>query len=75
MVARSVLLYHTGKNITLTIDATLQEYGEKLMQYKMGGIVAIEPSSGELLTIVSRNKGMGFCWYCLMIKALPSSIE
>ena len=42
-----------GKNITLTIDATLQEYGEKLMQNKMGGIVAIEPSSGELLTIVS----------------------
>ena len=34
-----------GKNITLTIDATLQEYGEKLMQNKMGGIVAIEPSS------------------------------
>ena len=42
-----------GKNITLTIDATLQEYGEKLMQNKMGGIVAIEPSSGELLSIVS----------------------
>ena len=42
-----------GKNITLTIDATLQEYGEKLMQNKMGGIVAIDPSSGELLSIVS----------------------
>lgn len=42
-----------GKNITLTIDATLQEYGEKLMQNKMGGIVAIEPSTGELLSIVS----------------------
>ena len=42
-----------GKNITLTIDATLQEYGEKLMQNKIGGIVAIEPSTGELLSIVS----------------------
>ena len=42
-----------GKNITITIDATLQEYGEQLMQNKMGGIVAIEPSSGELLTLVS----------------------
>ncbi len=42
-----------GKNITITIDATLQEYGEQLMKNKMGGIVAIEPSSGELLTLVS----------------------
>ena len=42
-----------GKNITITIDATLQEYGEQLMQNKMGGIVAIDPSSGELLTLVS----------------------
>lgn len=42
-----------GKNITITIDATLQEYGEQLMQNKIGGIVAIEPSSGELLTLVS----------------------
>jgi penicillin-binding protein 2 len=42
-----------GKNITITIDATLQEYGELLMKNKMGGIVAIDPSSGELLTLVS----------------------
>jgi penicillin-binding protein 2 len=42
-----------GKDITITIDAKLQAYGERLMQNKMGGIVAIEPSTGELLTLVS----------------------
>lgn len=42
-----------GKDITITIDATLQAYGEKLMQNKMGGIVAIEPSTGEILSLVS----------------------
>ena len=38
-----------GKNITLTIDSKLQEYGEFLMQNKRGGIIAIEPQSGEIL--------------------------
>jgi len=42
-----------GKDITITIDAKLQEYGELLMQNKVGGIVAIEPSSGEILSLVS----------------------
>ncbi|GAA4269290.1 peptidoglycan D,D-transpeptidase FtsI family protein [Hyunsoonleella aestuarii] len=42
-----------GKDITITIDATLQAYGELLMQNKRGGIIAIEPSSGEILTMVS----------------------
>ena len=42
-----------GKDITITIDATLQAYGEKLMQNKKGGIVAIEPKSGEILALVS----------------------
>ena len=42
-----------GKNITLTIDAGLQEYGESLMKNKMGSIVAIEPSTGEILALVS----------------------
>ncbi|MRI01766.1 penicillin-binding protein 2 [Kriegella sp. EG-1] len=42
-----------GKEITLTIDKDLQEYGEKLMHGKWGGIVAIEPSSGEILTMIS----------------------
>ncbi|MBE9489819.1 MAG: penicillin-binding protein 2 [Bacteroidetes bacterium] len=42
-----------GKDITITIDAKLQEYGEYLMQNKHGGIVAIEPSTGEILSLVS----------------------
>ena len=40
-------------NITLTIDIELQEYAESLLKNKKGGIVAIEPSSGEVLTLVS----------------------
>jgi penicillin-binding protein 2 len=43
----------TGKNITLGIDTDLQAYGELLMQNKLGSIVAIEPSSGEILAMVS----------------------
>ena len=42
-----------GKDIQITIDSKLQEYGEKLMINKRGGIVAIEPSSGEILALVS----------------------
>jgi penicillin-binding protein 2 len=42
-----------GKDITITIDAKLQEYGERLMQNKRGGIVAIEPKTGEILTLIS----------------------
>ncbi len=42
-----------GKDITLTIDIALQEYGEKLMKGKRGGIVAIDPKSGEILALVS----------------------
>ena len=40
-------------NLTLTIDIKLQEYAESLLKNKKGGIVAIEPSSGEILTLVS----------------------
>ena len=42
-----------GKEITITIDKELQEYGELLMNGKHGGIVAIEPSSGEILAMIS----------------------
>ena len=42
-----------GKDITCTLDAALQEYGEKLMQNKIGSIVAIDPSTGEILAFVS----------------------
>jgi penicillin-binding protein 2 len=42
-----------GANLTLGLDINLQAYSEKLMQNKKGCIVAIEPSSGEILTFVS----------------------
>ncbi|WP_282036891.1 penicillin-binding protein 2 [Saccharicrinis aurantiacus] len=42
-----------GKDINLTLDIDLQAYGEELMQNKIGAIVAIEPSTGELLSMVS----------------------
>lgn len=42
-----------GKEISLTIDSKLQAYGELLMQHKRGGIVALDPKSGEILTLIS----------------------
>jgi penicillin-binding protein 2 len=42
-----------GKNLTCSIDANLQEYGETLMKNYRGAIVAIEPASGEILALVS----------------------
>ena len=42
-----------GRNITISLDMDLQEYGEMLMQNKRGSIVAIEPSTGEILAMVS----------------------
>ena len=42
-----------GKNIQVTIDINLQNYGEKLMKNKIGAIVALEPSTGEILSLVS----------------------
>ncbi|MGK0126531.1 MAG: penicillin-binding protein 2 [Candidatus Azotimanducaceae bacterium] len=42
-----------GKDLTLTLDAVLQQYGEQLMINKRGGIVAIEPTSGEILSLVT----------------------
>ena len=43
----------SGKNLTTTIDADIQAYGELLMQNKIGSIVAIEPSTGEILAFIS----------------------
>ena len=43
----------SGKNITLSIDMDLQEYGERLMAGKKGAIVAIEPQTGEILALVT----------------------
>ncbi|MEX0981620.1 MAG: penicillin-binding protein 2 [Bacteroidales bacterium] len=42
-----------GKNMMISLDADLQEYGEQLMQKFVGSIVAIEPATGEILTMVS----------------------
>ena len=44
---------NVGSNIISTIDSDLQVYGEKLMKNKIGSIVAIEPSTGEILALVS----------------------
>ncbi|WP_289857863.1 penicillin-binding transpeptidase domain-containing protein [uncultured Muribaculum sp.] len=43
----------SGKDIKLSLDIDLQEYGERLMANKIGAIVAIEPATGEILAMVS----------------------
>jgi len=45
-----------GADITSGIDLNLQEYGELLMNNKIGSIVAIEPKTGEVLSLVSSPK-------------------
>ena len=42
-----------GDDIMTTIDAELQHYGQMLMANNVGSLVAIEPSTGEILTMVS----------------------
>lgn len=72
-----------GNDIQLTIDATLQKYGEELMVHKRGGIVAIEPSSGEILALITapsydpsllvgrdRSKNFTKLWYDTIGKPL-----
>ena len=43
----------SGKNLTLAIDANVQEYGEQLMKNKRGAIVMIEPETGEIICMVA----------------------
>ena len=43
----------SGKQIDLSLDADLQAYAEKLMQNKIGSVVAIDPQTGGILTMVS----------------------
>ena len=43
----------SGKNLTLSIDMDLQAYGEMILKNKPGSIVMIEPSTGEILCLVS----------------------
>jgi len=72
-----------GKDITLTLDAKLQAYGEQLMQGKHGGIVAIEPATGEIISLVTaptydpallvgrkRSKNFTKLWYDTINKPL-----
>ena len=50
-----------GKNLISTIDLDLQVYAEELLRNKKGAVVAIEPSTGEILAMVSApsyNPGM-----------------
>lgn len=60
-----------GRNLTSTLDVDLQAYGEELMAPYIGSIVALEPATGEVLTLVSaptyqpgllvgRNLGLNF---------------
>ena len=42
-----------GKNLTLGIDVDLQALGERLLEGKIGSIVALEPATGEVLCMVS----------------------
>lgn len=42
-----------GQAITCTIDAELQEYVERLLEGKIGSVVAIEPATGEILVMAS----------------------
>lgn len=72
-----------GKDIKLTLDAKLQAYGEKLMQGKHGGIVAIEPATGEIISLITapaydpallvgrkRSKNFTKLWYDTINKPL-----
>jgi penicillin-binding protein 2 len=42
-----------GADLTITIDSELQQYGEMLMTNKRGGIIAIQPQTGEILSLVT----------------------
>ena len=46
--------YVRGENVRLTLDKNLQIYAEKLLNGRKGAIVAIEPSTGRLLAVVSK---------------------
>lgn len=49
----SDILPQRGLTLTSTIDVRLQEFAEELMEGKVGSVVAIEPSTGEILVMVS----------------------
>ncbi len=43
----------SGKDLKVSLDTKLQSYGEQLMANKLGSIIAIEPATGEILTMIS----------------------
>ena len=42
-----------GRDLLSTVDIELQRYGEQLLRNKKGAIVAIEPKTGEILSMIS----------------------
>jgi len=70
----------SGKDIQLSIDLELQRYGDSLMQNKVGGIVAIEPNTGEILcqitsptfdpNLMSVHNNRGFAYSFLLQDSL-----
>lgn len=42
-----------GQDIQLTLDVELQKYVERLMKFKRGAVIALEPQTGEILSMVS----------------------
>ncbi|MGB5942014.1 MAG: penicillin-binding protein 2 [Leeuwenhoekiella sp.] len=72
-----------GKDLKLTVDAELQAYGENLMEGRRGGIVALEPATGEILALVAapnfdpallvgrkRSRNFTRLWYDTIAKPL-----
>lgn len=76
-----------GHDIQLTIDTQLQEYGTALMKNKRGGIIAIEPETGEILALITapsydpgllvgreRSKNFTELWYDTITKPLYNRV-
>ncbi|WP_185873854.1 penicillin-binding protein 2 [Blattabacterium cuenoti] len=69
-----------GNDISLTIDWNLQNYAEQLMYQKKGGIVAINPKNGEILSLVSSpinnpNYFVGINRYKKIKKLIKNTID
>lgn len=62
----------SGMDIQLGIDIELQKYGDSLLSHKVGSIVALDPKTGEILTMntsptfdpnllsINQNRGMAY---------------
>jgi len=46
-------LAQAGKDLQLSIDIKLQEFADSLMKGKRGAVIALDPLSGEILTLVT----------------------